>query len=82
LLILFKPYFKEIEVFNLFEWTLEFQVDSLMIMLPVMTYGTETWPLIRSLNVTHREMERAMFGFFYVIESEMMRSVKEIRSLT
>jgi hypothetical protein len=32
--------------------------------LPVMTYGTETWPLtmglIRRLNVTQRAMERAM----------------------
>jgi hypothetical protein len=34
--------------------------------LPVMTYGTETWPLtmglIRRLNVTQRAMERAMLG--------------------
>ncbi|CAH2238816.1 jg6167 [Pararge aegeria aegeria] len=34
--------------------------------LPVMTYGTETWPpttgLIRRLRVTQRAMERAMLG--------------------
>ena len=35
-------------------------------MLPVMTYGTETWSLtmglIRKLKVTQRAMERAMLG--------------------
>jgi hypothetical protein len=35
-------------------------------MLPVMTYGTETWPLtmglIRRLKVKQRAMERAMLG--------------------
>jgi hypothetical protein len=35
-------------------------------MLPVMTYGTETWPLtmclIRRLHVTQRAMERAKLG--------------------
>jgi hypothetical protein len=34
--------------------------------LPVMTYGTETWPLtlglIRRLNVIQRAIERAMLG--------------------
>jgi hypothetical protein len=34
--------------------------------LPVMTYGTETWPLtmglIRRLNVPQRAMERALLG--------------------
>jgi hypothetical protein len=34
--------------------------------LPVMTHGTETWPLtmglIRRLNVTQRALERAMLG--------------------
>jgi hypothetical protein len=39
--------------------------------LPVMTYGTETWPLtmglIRRLNVTQRAMERAMLGVFLCV---------------
>jgi hypothetical protein len=47
-----------------------------------MTHGTETWPLtmglIRRLNVTQRALERAKL-FLYVIESEMTRSVKELR---
>jgi hypothetical protein len=50
-----------------------------------MTYGTKTWPLtmglIRRLNVTQRVMERAMLGVS-MIESEMTRSVKELRSPT
>jgi hypothetical protein len=54
--------------------------------LPVMTYGTETWPLtmglIRRLKITERAMERDILGFLYAIESETMRSVKELRSPT
>jgi hypothetical protein len=51
-----------------------------------MTYGTETWPLtmglIRRLKITERAMERDILGFLYAIESETMRSVKELRSPT
>jgi hypothetical protein len=39
--------------------------------------------VIRRLNVTQRAMERAIgSGFLYVIESEMTRSIKELRSPT
>jgi hypothetical protein len=37
-----------------------------LLLLPLMTYRTETWPLtmglIRRLNVTQRAIERAMLG--------------------
>jgi hypothetical protein len=43
-----------------------FQTTHFRMMLPVMTYGTETWPLtmglIRRLNVTKRTIERSMLG--------------------
>jgi hypothetical protein len=44
------------------------QVEFNSCLFPVMTYGTETWPLtmglIRRLNVTQRAMERALLGVF------------------
>jgi hypothetical protein len=55
--------------------------------LPVMTYGTETWPLtmglIRRLNVTQRAMERAMLGVSLLdrIRNDKIRKVIKVTDI-